>query len=1824
MPAALRFLGPLAVPALAASLGEIVRRHEILRTSFVLHGEEPVQRVAPLAGPFALPAVDLGALPGPVRGNEAERLSREEARQPFDLGQGLCRFRLLRLSPGEHRLWVNLHHAAADGWSLGILVGELAALYRMPAGAPSPLPELPVQFGDYAAWQRRWAAGEGELAWWRERLAGPLPHLNLPADRPRLLPRPAGDRGRVASARLARELDAALLDLAHRQGATRFMVLAAGLAALLGRYAGGEDLLLGTPVANRRQPQVEGLIGPFLNLLLLRIDLSGDPAFAELVTRVRSATLGALAHQDLPFERLVEELHPQHGLARGPLFQVLLALEETPLAEPALAGLELEVLPLSTGTAKFELALTVTAGDSACNATAAGLAVAAEYAVDLFDSSTIERLLRDFAALLAGAVAGPDRALSELSLLGTRERQQLLTEGQPGRRPPLRSAPAYAAPRGPIEERLAELWRDLLGIERVGANDSFFDLGGHSLLATRLLVRVRAAFGTDLPLPVLAEAPTLSGLARRIAAALGDSRAPVLLPVVPAERPAPLSFAQRRLWFLNQLEPESPAYNMPAAVRLRGTLDAFALALSLGEIVARHEALRTRIVLTGDEPLQAPAPPGLFVLPLADLAALPALPGSLREAEGHRLAAQEARLPFADLARSAPCRFRLVRLGPADHLLFATFHHLVMDGWSLGVFVRELSLLYPAFSAGRPSPLPPLRVQYADWAVWQQRWAAGEGELAWWRERLAGELPDASLPADRAYPIAPSGRGAVRSLALPPGLSPALAALGREERATLFMTLAAGFLALLSRLTGADDLLLGTPVANRRAPEVEEGIGLFVNTVVLRGDLSGRPDFRTLVSRVRDEVLGAYGHQDLPFERLVEVLHRRQLFQAVFTLEEPLLETARLPGLILERMETASGTAKFDLTLNVTRSGEDLGASLEYATDLFDSTTVERLLGAFSALLSGVAAAPGRPVVEIELLTGAQRHQLAAEWNDTAAGLEDETLGELFLRQVKRVPEAVAVSFGDEQVSYGELTRRSGELALRLQERGVGPEVPVGLQMERSIELIVAILAVVRAGGAYVPLDPAYPRERLERLVEDSGAVVVLGRGAAGSSGPASSGAPRSQSPVLGPGRPHSSVEPLGEGSPEQLAYLIYTSGSTGVPKGVAVPHRAVARLILGANYVTLSGADRIAQVSTPSFDAATFEIWGALLTGARLVVFPPGARSLAELGREIRQSGVTVLWLTAGLFQQMVESQLEDLVGVGQLLAGGDVLSPVHVARLRRSLPECRLINGYGPTEGTTFTCTYSVEVADPGSPVPIGRPISNTTATVLDRELRPVPIGVAGELCAGGLGLARGYWGDPARTAEKFVPDAGGAVPGARLYRTGDRVRLLADGRVEFLGRLDRQVKVRGFRVEPGEVESALAAHPGVRAAAVDVRPEPGGGRRLVAWVVGEVPALELRRYLLAKLPEHAVPAAFVPLPGLPLTPQGKVDRSALSEAVEAVEAGESRGAGGCVGGGMPRGPRSRRCWRRSGRRCWAGNGWGSGRTSSTLGGHSLLATRVASRVRSAFGVEFPLSDLFEAPTVGALAARIEAALRTAGGAEVPPLVPIPRDGALPLSFAQERLWFLDQLEPESPFYNIAGGVQLVGGAGSLAVPALASSLAEVVARHEALRTTFAVVGGEPVQRIAPPGPFQLPVADLSALPTPSREAAGGGGPAPRCRPRGAAVRPRARAAPAYDPPRPRRFPGRAGPRRPPHRGRRLVDGDPAPRGDRRLWRPCGGPPLASAAAPHPVRGFRGLAAALALRRGPGAAARALAGDPRRGSRGAHPPHRPPAAGAAELRRR
>ncbi len=1096
-----------------------------------------------------------------------------------------------------------------------------------------------------------------------------------------------------------------------------------------------------------------------------------------------------------------------------------------------------------------------------------------------------------------------------------------------------------------------------------------------------------------------------------------------------------------------------------------------------------------------------------FALPVVSLEGL----GAGGAGELARLAGAEARRPF-DPARGPLARFALLRQGAAEHVLLATFHHLVADGGSIEVFESELSALYGAFAAGGVSPLAEPAVQYGDYALWQARLAAGaagmstsaDAALPYWRERLAGAPRELALPFDRPAPLG-SAESAARAGLLERQLSPAavesLGRLARQAGATRFMVVAAAVAALLGRLCGMDDLLLGTPVAHRRQPELEGAIGLFVNMVALRAELArplADPRVEELIAGMRREVLGALAHQDLPFERLVEELApereggRPPLVQAVVTLEPPPL-AASLPGLALSLLPRQATEAKFDLAIQVVDTGESLRAAVEYPAARFDRTTMARLLGGLDRMLAGLVIGfdTGRRLSALSPLSEAERQQTLREWNDTDPRLSRGSLAASFLAVARRSPASAALAFGGERLSYGELAHRGLGLARRLRRLGVGPESIVGLASERSVERIVGLLGIVLAGGAYLPLDPAYPDERLELLVADAGARAIvthdrLWRGSA----PGLAVVDLSELEREG----HASAaggadEPLDEPAfavAASLACVVYTSGSTGRPKGVAVTQGGVLRLIEGADYVRLSPADRIVQASTLTFDTATFEIWGALLSGACLVMPPPGALSVEELGRLVRESGASVLWLTAGLFRQVVESGLGDLGGVRQLLAGGDALSVPHVERLLRELPGCRLIDGYGPTENTTFSCCYVMAGAEAfAGSVPIGRPIAGSTAHVLGGGLEAVPIGGLGELWLGGEGLARGYWGDPAKTAERFVPDPASGEAGARLYRSGDLGRLLADGRIEFLGRLDRQVKVRGFRIELEEVEAALAACPGVRGSVVEARADGSGDRRLVGYVVGEgIPAGELRRALLARLPEHAVPSLFVSLAELPLTPQGKIDRRALPDPrpEPRPELAADRPAGG------PSNPLAELV---------AGifaevlevEGVGADDDFFALGGHSLLATRAVSRLRAVLGAEVSLAELFAAPTAAALAARLGAGKgETQDGSRSGDPIAGPAaematiSGEAPLSFAQERLWFLDQLQPGSPFYNIFGAVRL---AGELSAPALAASFGEVVRRHEALRTRFLARDGAPVQAIdPPPESVPLPVVDLAGL--------------------------------------------------------------------------------------------------------------------------------------------
>src|SRR4051812_2822989 len=1035
------------------------------------------------------------------------------------------------------------------------------------------------------------------------------------------------------------------------------------------------------------------------------------------------------------------------------------------------------------------------------------------------------------------------------------------------------------------------------------------------------------------------------------------------------------------------MEPGSSAYHLAGRARLSGALDAGVLAAFLAEIARRHESLRTVFRHRRGEPAQVvlPAVPALARI---DLSALPAASAA---AEAARLAGAAAVAPF-DLARGPLWRALALRLAPDAHELVLVLHHIVADGWSLGIFLAELAALYEALAAGRPSPLAEPPVQYADWAVWQRERLAGgllETQVAWWRERLAG-VADLELPVDRQRPVARSGRGGTRAALLPAALTLELEGVARRAGVTPFMLLLAAFQAQLARYTGAPSVPVGSPVANRGRAEVEGVIGLFVNMLALRTPVDGDPRLPELLARVREVCLGAYAHQDVPFERLVEELRpERRLgghpfFQTVFQLEEP-LAVRRLGAVDVALEPLATGTAKFDLMLSVVRTPEGLAATLEYDADLFDPATADRLLGHWRTLVAGIAADPELRLSGLPLLAPAEAAQIRAWSGVTAPYPRQATIHGLFSEVARQRPEAVALTTPEGAVSYAELDARSDRLAAHLRRLGVGPETPVGLCARRSPALVAGMLAILKAGGAYVPLEPAYPAERLAWMAADPRlSLLVVEEGLADL--PA---LPRDVPWVIvsADGVPAGGFAdgplPAAAGDGDSLAYVMYTSGSTGRPKGIEVTHRGVVRLVRGTDYARLGPDEVFLQLAPAAFDASTFEIWGALLNGGRLGL-PPGRRapSPGELAAAIAGEGVTTLWLTAGLFHFVVASRPEALRGVSQLLAGGDVLSAGHVRRALGALPGVTLINGYGPTESTTFTTCHAMTGPHAvGETVSIGRPIANTTVHLLDEGLRPVAVGVPGELYAGGDGLARGYRGRPDLTAERFLPDPFAAVPGARLYRTGDLARWRPDGALDFLGRGDQQVKIRGHRVEPGEVEAALRGHPGVAEAAVVAR-ETADGKALIAYGVpregADLPA-DLREHLRAVLPEPMLPARLIPLPALPLTANGKLDRRALArEPLPEEAAGEDFTP--------PRTPLEERLaaiWRE----VLGVERVGVHDDFLALGGHSLLAVRVLSRVQEALGVAVPMQAFFAAPTVAGLAARLEA-----GGEEAPSPPPPP----------------------------------------------------------------------------------------------------------------------------------------------------------------------------------------------------------------------------------------
>ncbi|MDL4774583.1 non-ribosomal peptide synthetase [Actinomadura xylanilytica] len=1537
LPIPLRLTGALDLDALRAALRDVVARHESLRTVFGDTDGGSIQRI--LGPDEAVPPLVTGA----VAAGDLDAALFADATRGFDLAEEPpVRAHLYRLGADEHLLLLVLHHIAGDGWSMEPLARDVVTAYlaRRDGAAPDWAP-LPVQYADYAVWQRDLLGSADDpgslaarqLAYWTGALAGLPDQIALPADRQR--PDRASYRGGQVAFEVPAELYEGLAGLARDHQVSVFMVLQAALAALLTRLGAGTDVPIGTPVAGRTDEALDDLVGVFVNTLVLRTDTSGDPAFAELLARVRETDLAAYAHQDVPFERLVDAVNPARSLARHPLFQVMLTLQNGPEAVVELPGLTVAVEPVDAGVAKFDLEFMLERRRDG----APGLTGTLEYALDLFDRGTAGRLAGWYLRVLEAAVRSAAAVtVADLDLPGAADLRPapvapavpaLPAEGPmvkrlvayvvaaPGRvldpeelrshvreslpeamvpaavvvldampltpngkvdakalpKPDLTGGTAapYRAPRDAREEAVAAVFADLTGAARVGIDDDFFELGGNSLIAMRVVSRIRRALDTELPVRAVFEAPTAALLAARVAAP--DGGAPGRPALEPRERPAavPPSYAQQRLWFLNRFEGPSATYNMPVALRIRGPLDRGALRAAIGDLVARHETLRTVLPDSGGVPRQVVLDPAAArpELETTDTTAAE-LPVRLGTAAGYAF----------DISAEPPLRSHLFRVGPEDHVVLLLMHHVGGDGWSMAPLARDVILAYAARVEGRAPEWAPLPVQYADYTLWQRELLGSEDDpeslvskqIAYWRDALAGLPEELELPADRPRPAESSYRGGTARFRLGAGVRSALLTAARETGTSPFMVAQAAFAALLTRLGAGTDVPIGSPIAGRTDEALDDLVGVFVNMLVFRTDTSGDPTFRDLLARVRETDLAAYAHQDVPFERLVEVLNpprhlgRHPLFQVGLTFQNNPEAKLEMPGFAAELEPLHAGVSRFDLLMILTEREDGLDGELEYALDRYDPTSAERLVGRFEAYLTALLTDLDARIGAADVLAPAERATILTDWaGGPACDVDRSTIPALFEAQVSARPDALAVTFEGVSLSFGEVNARANRLARHLVAQGVGPEQFVALKFSRSADLVVGVLAVLKAGAAYVPVDPDYPVDRIAYMLDDARPVLTL------------------DSVDVPDGYADTNLNvPI---SPDHPAYVIYTSGSTGRPKGVVVPHQNVVRLLASTEPWFSFGPDDVWTLfHSYAFDFTVWELWGSLLTGGRLVVVPYlTSRSPEDFLKLLVSERVTVLNQTPSAFYQLMAA---DRDGPGSELAlrfvvfGGEAL---ELGRLddwysRHAEDAPTLVNMYGITETTVHVSYVALDRAyaatAPGSVIGVGIP--DLRVYVLDERLQPVAPGVVGELYVAGAGLARGYLNRPGLSAERFVADPFGAS-GTRMYRTGDTARWLNDGRLEYLGRSDQQVQLRGFRIEPGEVEAVLARHEGVTDVAVIVR-----DNRLVAYTVpaesGAFDPGELRRFAARDLPDHMVPAVVVELDVLPLTVNGKLDRTAL----------------------------------------------------------------------------------------------------------------------------------------------------------------------------------------------------------------------------------------------------------------------------------------------------------------------------------------------------------
>ncbi|WP_329044944.1 amino acid adenylation domain-containing protein [Amycolatopsis sp. NBC_01488] len=1751
VPAVTRLSGDLDRDALEQAVWDLIARHETLRTVFPDDGGEPRQVV--LAPEAARPRLDV------VETSEddlAEDLA-EAGAHVFDLATEIpvCPT-LFELDDREHVLLVVVHHIAADGWSAAPLARDLSTAYnaRTRGQAPDWTP-LDVQYADYTVWQEELLGADddpGSLAneqieYWRAELVGLTTDLNLPLDRPR--PEKRTPQGNTLHFPLDAALHAGVIELARACGATPFMVVQAALATLLSRIGGSTDIALVSPVAGRTEPVLDPLVGLFLNTVLLRTDLSGDPSFRALLARVRETDLAAYAHQDVPFERLMETIRPARSGGAKTMFEVILTFQNNERPAVAMDGLVGHFELATNGTAKFDLSFDFVE-DFGADGTPAGMTLGLEYSTDLFFEDTVRLLGERFLAVLASAVADPGRRLSTVDLLATGERETLLGEwskraagvpellaglpvapparprvyllddhlrlvppgvpgwwyvassrpltttdadsvalattlvpspfgkagtrmaatgrrgrwsryGEPEVLEPVRPqpepevvGPRSQEPRNPREEMLCRLFAEVLGRESVGIDDNFFECGGHSLLVTKLVGRIEAVLHAGLTIREVFENQTPARLATR----LGGTGTRPALTAGPRPGRVPLSFSQQRLWFLNQFEGPGATYNIPIALRLTGKLDVDAMRAALRDLVDRHEVLRTVYPQVDGEGVQ---------LVLAAAEAEPELPVvETSAAELDRVLGEAARTAF-DVTRDVPLRPTLFTVGPDEHVLLLVLHHIAGDGWSAAPLARDLARAYARRLDGVAPDWAPLPVQYADYALWQRELLGDAGDpeslqarqLAYWSEALDGLPGELPLPVDRQRPATSTYAGDIVPFTLDADLHTRLDRLAAETGSTVFMVLQAAVAAVLGKYGAGTDIPLGTLVAGRTDAALADLAGFFVNTLVLRVDLDGDPAFRELLGRVRETDLAGYGHQDVPFERLVEVLNpprvraRHPLFQVAITLHSNETPHVELPGLTLGGKLVPTGTADLDLHFEFAeeRTGDNACAGVvslvKYSTDLFDRETVERLAAGLVRFLDRALTRPELPLSQVGVLDPAEEHRLLVEWNATGRPLGWTDVVARVREFAERLPERIAVGDEHGETTYADLVRRANAVTTRLRDAGAATGSLVALLAEPGAGYVAAVLGVLGAGCAYLPLDAAAPVVRNAGLLNESAPVVLLADPAHGTLAAGLAGGV----PVLTlDGATAEDAPPL-SGDELDLAYVLYTSGSTGRPKGAMVARRGMANHLLAkVEDLGLGERDVVVHNAPVTFDISVWQMLAPLVAGGRVqVTGRESARDPRALFATVAEHGVTVLeivpsLLAATLDTWEIEGGAPALPGLRLLIVTGEALPPRSCERWLARFPDVPLVNAYGPTECSDDVTHAVLTTAPAGSRTPIGAPLRNTALYVLDDHLRPVPAGVAGELYVGGLGVGRGYLADPGRTAATFVPDPFRPVPGERMYRTGDLVVLRADDRLEFLHRRDDQVKIRGNRIELGEIETALRAQPEVRDAVVQPH-----GDELAAYVVlhTEIPDDELRGRLARAVPGYMVPGAYVRLEALPLTPNGKVDRKALVPP----------SAGAAEPGRAPETERERRLQalfaevlRRD-----------VGVTDDFFahGGHSLLATRLASRIRTELDAEVSVQDLFDHPTVAGLAGRLDQARTRAA------LVARPRPGVLPLSFAQQRLWFLSRFEEQSAAYTLSVAVKLTG---PVDTGALAAAFDDVVARHESLRTVFPEHDGVPYQQI------------------------------------------------------------------------------------------------------------------------------------------------------------